>query len=95
MMPYRIPSFRAEVRMLYEKTGRRLYDTERRIYDSDDALPSPRITVTDSLLSLWAMSFGLRHHAVFCSPLIMTRFPKIVILNGGKNTVVERQETGW
>ena len=24
MMPYRIPSFRAEVRMLYEKTGRRL-----------------------------------------------------------------------
>ena len=95
MMPYRIPSFRAEVRMLYEKTGRRLYDTERRIYDSDDALPSPRITVTDSLLSFWAMSFGLRHHAVFCSPLIMTRFPKIVILNGGKNTVVERQETGW
>jgi len=51
----------------------------------DDALPSPRISVTDSLLSLWAMSFGLRHHDVFCSPLIMTRFPKIVILNGGKN----------
>ena len=24
--------------MLYEKTGRRLCDTERRIYDSDDAL---------------------------------------------------------
>ena len=32
MTPYRIPSFRAEVRMLYEKTGRRLCDTERRIY---------------------------------------------------------------
>ena len=52
-------------------------------------------TVTDSLLSLWATSFGLRHHDVFCSPLIMTRFPKIVILNRSKNTVVERQETGW
>ena len=32
MTPYSIPSFRAEVRMLYEKTGRRLCDTERRIY---------------------------------------------------------------
>ena len=32
MKPYRISSFRAEVRMLYETTGRRLCDTERRIY---------------------------------------------------------------
>ena len=39
MKPYRISSFRAEVRMLYEKTGRRLCDTERRIYYSDDTLP--------------------------------------------------------
>ena len=41
--PYRIPSFRAEVRMLYEKTGRRLCDTERRIYYSDDTLPFPSL----------------------------------------------------
>ena len=41
--PYRIPSFRAEVRMLYEKTGRRLCDTERRIYYNDDALPFPSL----------------------------------------------------
>ena len=41
--PYRIPSFRAEVRMLYEKTGRRLCDTERRIYYSDDVLPIPSL----------------------------------------------------
>ena len=47
MMPHRIPSFRAEVRMLYEKTGRRLCDMERRIYYTDDALPSSLITVTD------------------------------------------------
>ena len=33
--------------MLYEKTGRRLCDTERRIYYSDDTLPSPLITVID------------------------------------------------
>ena len=43
MTPYRIPSFRAEVRMLYEKTGRRLCDTERRIYYSDDTLPFPSL----------------------------------------------------
>ena len=41
MTPYRIPSFRAEVRMLYEKTGRRLCDTERRIY-----YPGWRLTVS-------------------------------------------------
>ena len=41
--PYRIPSFRAEVRMLYEKTGRRLCHTERRIYYSDDTLPFPSL----------------------------------------------------
>ena len=43
MTPYRIPSFRAEVRMLYEKTGRRLCHTERRIYYSDDTLPFPSL----------------------------------------------------
>ena len=30
--PYRIPSFRAEVRMLYENEGKSQHDTERRIY---------------------------------------------------------------
>ncbi|MEF2902989.1 MAG: hypothetical protein U0N72_01710 [Dialister invisus] len=38
MMPYRIPSFRAEVRMLYENEEKSQHDTERRIYYSDDTL---------------------------------------------------------
>ena len=37
---YRIPSFRAEVRMLYENEEKSQHDTERRIYYTDDALPS-------------------------------------------------------
>ena len=41
MTPYRIPSFRAEVRMLYENEGNPQHDTERRIYYSDDTLPIP------------------------------------------------------
>ena len=40
MTPYRIPSFRAEVRMLYENEEKSQHDTERRIYYTDDALPS-------------------------------------------------------
>ena len=40
MMPYRISSFRAEVRMLYENEEKSQHDTERRIYYTDDALPS-------------------------------------------------------
>ena len=38
MTPYRIPSFRAEVRMLYENEEKSQHDTERRIYYSDDTL---------------------------------------------------------
>jgi hypothetical protein len=41
MTPCRILSFRAEVRMLYEKAGKRNSGTERRIYYSDDTLPFP------------------------------------------------------
>ena len=40
MKPYRISSFRAEVRMLYENEEKSQHDTERRIYYTDDALPS-------------------------------------------------------
>ena len=40
MSPYRIPSFRAEVRMLYENEEKSQHDTERRIYYTDDALTS-------------------------------------------------------
>ena len=40
MTPYRIPSFRAEVRMLYENEEKSQHDTERRIYYTDDALTS-------------------------------------------------------
>ena len=28
-------------------------------------------------------------------PFIMTLFPSIVILNGGKNALREKRETGW
>ena len=41
MTSYRIPSFRAEGRMLYENEGNPQHDTERRIYYSDDTLPIP------------------------------------------------------
>jgi len=40
MTPYRIPSFRAEVRMLYENEEKSQHDTERRIYYPDSVLPS-------------------------------------------------------
>ena len=38
--------------------------------------------------------YVLRHHDVFCSPSLVTCFPKIVIQNGGKNAVWKRRETG-
>ena len=52
MKPYRISSFRAEVRMLYEKTGRRLCDTERRIYYPGWRLNAFLTTSTDPSHSL-------------------------------------------
>ena len=39
--------FRVEVKMLCEKNGKRDSDTERRIYYTDDVLPSSLTTVTD------------------------------------------------
>ena len=47
MKPYRISSFRAEVRMLYENEEKSQHNTERRIYYSDDVLPasSPRVQI--------------------------------------------------
>ena len=38
--------------------------------------------------------FVLRHYDAFRSPLLVTCFPQIVILNGGKNALWEKRETG-
>ena len=51
-------------------------------------------TVTDSSLALRMTPFVLRHYDAFRSPLLVTCFPQIVILNGGKNALWERRETG-
>ena len=69
--------------MLCEKNGKRDSDTERRIYYTDDVLPS----------SLIMTPYRLRHYDAFRSPLLVTCFPKIVIQNGGKNALWERQKT--
>ena len=37
--------------------------------------------------------FVLRHYDAFRSPLLVTCFPQIVILNGGKNALWEKRET--
>ena len=50
-------------------------------------------TVTDSSLALRMTPFVLRHYDAFRSPLLVTCFPQIVILNGGKNALWERRET--
>ena len=73
MKPYRISSFRAEVRMLYEKTGRRLCDTEQRIYYSDDTLrfSPPRWQILHirsgwrlTFSSLWRLNVLYKDHGV-------------------------------
>ena len=51
-------------------------------------------TVIDSSLALRMTPFVLRHYDAFRSPLLVTCFPQIVILNGGKNAVQEKRETG-
>ena len=38
--------------------------------------------------------FVLRHYDAFRSPLLVTCFPQIVILNGGKHALWEKRETG-
>ena len=50
-------------------------------------------TVTDSSLALRMTPFVLRHYDAFRSPLLVTCFPQIVILNGGKNALWEKRET--
>ena len=80
--------------MLCEKNGKRNSETERRIYASGDKLTASLTTVTDPSLPLWMTPFVLRHHDVFRSPLLVTCFPQIVILKGGKNALWERRETG-
>ena len=52
MTPYRPRSFWMDARMLFEKDGKRNSDTEWRIYDSDDALPTSLITGIDPSRSL-------------------------------------------
>ena len=51
-------------------------------------------TVIDSSLALRMTPFVLRHYDAFRSPLLVTCFPQIVILNGGKNALWEKRETG-
>ena len=84
MTPYRIPSFRAEVRMLYENEEKPKHNIEWRIYAPDNILPFPLITVTDPSHS-FRMTLNVS--------LIMTSFPPIVILNGRKNTVWKSWKT--
>ena len=62
MTPYRISSFRAEVRMLYENEEKSQHDTERRIYYSDDTLRFPLITAADPSHSFRMTFYGLLHH---------------------------------
>ena len=71
MMPYRIPSFRAEVRMLYEKAGKRNSGTERRIYYSDDTLRFPLITAADPSHS-FRMTFNVSLTTT-ANPLLLFR----------------------
>ena len=71
--------------MLCGKDGKRDSGTKRRIYASGDKLTASLTTVTDPSLPL-RMTINVS--------LTMTPFPPIVILNGGKNAVRERRETG-
>ena len=73
--------------MPYEKNRKRDSDTERRIYYADDALPLFLITVIDPSHPFRMTSFVLHHYDASRSPLLVTSFPPIVILNGGKHAV--------
>ena len=73
MTPYRIPSFRAEVRMLYENEEKSQHDTERRIYYSDDTLrfSPPRWQILHirsgwrlTFSSLWRLNVLYKDHEV-------------------------------
>ena len=80
--------------MPYEKNRKRDSDTERRIYYADNALPLFLITVINPSHLFRMTSFVLHHYDASRSPSLVTPFPSIVILNGGKNAVRERRETG-
>ena len=95
MTPYRLRSFWTEARMLCRKDGKRNNESEWRIYVSDDILPLFLITVIDPSHSFRMTSFVLHHYDASRSPLLVTSFPPIVILNRGKHAVWEKQETGW
>ena len=85
MTPYRLRSFWTGAKMLCEKAGKRDGEMEWRIYYPDDILRLSLTTNTDPSHS-FRMTLNI--------PLIMTPFPPIVILNGGKNTVWEKREMG-
>ena len=53
--------------MLYENEEKSQHDTERRIYDSDDILPFPRITVTDPSHSFRMAPYRFPHYDVLSS----------------------------
>ena len=95
MTPCRPVSFWTVARMPCGKNGKRNDETEWRIYVSDDVLPLFLITVIDPSHSFRMTSFVLHHYDASRSPLLVTSFPPIVILNGGKHAVWEKQETGW
>ena len=75
MKPYRISSFRAEVRMLYENEEKSQHDTERRIYYSDDTLRFPLITAADPSHS-FRMTFNVSLTTT-ANPLLLFRMTPI------------------
>ena len=93
MTPCRPVSFWTVARMPCGKNGKRNDETEWRIYVSDDVLPLFLITVIDPSHSFRMTSFVLHHYDASRSPLLVTSFPPIVILNRGKHAVWEKQET--
>ena len=81
---YRQSSFWTVARMPCGKNGKRQHDTEWRIYYPDDVYRFPHHG---------HRFFSGALNDVFRSPLLVTCFPKIVILNGRKNAVREKRET--
>ena len=68
-------------------------DSSQLIADNFYLLTAFPTTVIDSSLALRMTPFVLRHYEAFRSPLLVTCFPQIVILNGGKHALWERRET--
>ena len=91
MTPYTIRSHSALLADSCQLTANSLQLTA----DSFYLLTAFPTTVIDSSLTLRMTPFVLRHYDAFRSPLLVTCFPQIVILNGGKNALRKKQETGW